>query len=139
MTELKTTYGKYENYIRVGEVGGTLYDLPTPSSVSYSFKDVDKDPFTDLQGYTQRNRVRHDVLQITFVWDTLGEDDIQYILNKVGSQWIDLECLDKHTKQKHRYKVYASDKDFDTWRAWKDNNNQWHDVLTALTITFTEQ
>lgn len=139
MSALQTTYGKYENYIRVGEVGGTLYDFPTPSSVGYSYKDEDKDPFTDLQGYTHRNRVRHDVLQLTFSWEVLGEDDIQYILNKVSPEWIDLECIDKHTKQKQRYKMYASDKDFDTFRVWKDENNVWHEVSNALTITFTQE
>lgn len=132
-------YGKYENYIRVGEIGGELKDFPTPSSMGYAYRDTDKDPFTDLEGYTHRNRVRHDVLQLEVSWDVLGEEDIEFILNLIGHEWINLEVIDKHTRNKKVYKVYASDKEFDTFRVWKDSNNKWHEVSTALQVTFTEQ
>ena len=52
-------FNKYENIIRVGNSPETLASFPTPSSIGYLLADVDKDPFTDLQGYTHRNRVRH--------------------------------------------------------------------------------
>lgn len=136
---LEYRYGKYENYIRVGEVGGSLQNFPTPSAIGYGYRDVDKDPFTDLEGYTHRNRVRHDVLQLECSWQTLGEEDIAFILNSISSDWINIEVLDKHTRQKKVYKVYASDKEFNTFRAWKDSSGNWHEVSNAFTVTFTEQ
>lgn len=136
---LEYNYGKYENYIRVGEVGGSLENFPTPSSIGYAYRDMDKDPFTDLQGYTHRNRVRHDILQLTVSWEVLGENDVEFILNTISPEWVNIEVIDKHTKQKKIYKVYASDKEFNTFRAWKDESGNWHEVSNAFTVTFTEQ
>lgn len=139
MTTYDTSYGKYENYIRVGSSASSLSSLPTPSSVGYTYSDVDKDAYTDLQGNTQRNRVRHDVLQLEFSWETLGEDDVANILNLLGNVWTYVEVIDKHTKRKEIYKMYASDKKFNAWRVWKDASGNWHEVNNAFTVTMVQQ
>lgn len=133
-------YNKYENYIRVGHQadGSDLQNFPTPSTLATTLHDLDKDPFTDLQGYTHRNRVRHDVLDIEISYEVLSDDDIQYILNRISPVWIYIELIDKKTQQRSLHKVYASDKSFDTFKAWHDNNG-WHEIKSAFTVSFVEQ
>ena len=37
------------------------------------------------------------------------------------------------------HKMYASDKQFNSFRAWIDENNQWHEVHNEFTVTFVEE
>jgi len=99
-------YNKYEKYIRIGHtatkvngewVCSDLQDFPTPSELGRVLHDVDVDAFTDLKGYTQRNRVRHDVEDITLTYYTLGDRDEKYILNRINPAWVYVELTDKKT------------------------------------------
>lgn len=132
-------YNKYENYIRAGSSPNNLSPFPTPSSVGYSLKDEDLDPFTDLKGYTHRNRVRHDVLQLEIGFNALGEDDIAFILNTISPEWFYIELKDKKTKQRKTYKVYASDKDFNVFRVIKDSQGNFNEIFQEFSVTLTEQ
>ena len=141
-------YNKYENFIQVGHTAtksGSTYtssdleDFPTPSAIGYLLADVDKDAFTDLQGYTHRNRVRHDVLSLTLEYPVLSEDDLAYILNRISPQWFYVYVKNKKTKQYETHKMYASDKQFNSFRAWIDENDQWHEVHNEFTVTFVEE
>ena len=82
---MNMNFNKYENYIRVGHKadGSDLENFPTPSALGTTLHDLDKDPFTDLEGYTHRNRVRNDVLDIEISYEVLSDDDIAYILNRI--------------------------------------------------------
>ena len=105
-------YNKYENYIRVGHtatqdsegnyVCTDLENFPTPSVLSRTLHDVDKDAFTDLEGYTQRNRVRHDVEDLQLSYSILSDNDEAYILNRISPEWFYVELTDKKTKQTAR-------------------------------------
>jgi len=132
-------YNKYETFIRVGNSANSLADFPTPSSIGYLLADVDKDPFTDLQGYTHRNRVRHDVLSLNLAYNVLSEDDLSFILNAISPVWIYVQVKDKKTQQTSVHKMYASDKEFNSFRVWQDDNNVWHEEHTDLTVTLVEQ
>lgn len=148
-------YNKYENYIRVGHTGtetgvdkygqityscSDLQDFPTPSALGTTLSDVDKDPFTDLQGYTHRNRVRHDVLaDVSVEYNILSDDDIAFILNAIDYEWFYVELIDKKTKQKKVHKMYPSDKTFDTWKVWKDDQGNWHEEKIAFSVSFVEE
>lgn len=142
-------YNKYENYIRVGHNGvensdgsyscTDLENFPTPASLGTTLHDVDKDAFTDLRGYTHRNRVRHDVYDIEINYSVLSDDDIAYILNRISPEWIYMELIDKKTKQKKVHKVYASDKAFDTFKVWKDENDNWHELKSEFSVSFVEE
>lgn len=134
-----TDYAKYENYIRIGNTTSSLQNFPTPSSIRVTLHDVDKDAFTDLQGYTHRNRVRHDVYDIEIGYSILSDNDLAYILNAISNEWIYLELIDKKTKQPSVHKVYASDKQFDTFRVVKDDNNNWRTIEEAFTVSFVEE
>ena len=105
-------FNKYESYIRVGHTGyengydeygqivygcSDLADFPTPSAIGRTLHDVDKDAFTDLLGYTHRNRVRHDVEDILLTYNVLSDNDESHILNRISPEWIYVELTDKKT------------------------------------------
>lgn len=131
-------YGKYENYIKIGSSASNLANLPTPSTVGYTLSDVDKDPFTDLQGYTHRNRVRHDVLSLQLGWNVLSENDIAYILNAISPVWVYVQIKDKKTKQLTTHKMYASDKQFGVFRVIEDANG-FHEINQDFSVTLVEE
>ena len=132
-------YNKYENYIRVGNSPSSLADFPTPSTLGITLHDVDKDAFTDLQGYTHRNRVRHDVYDIQLGYSVLSDADLAFILNAISNQWIYIELKDAKTQQRSVHKVYASDKAFDTYRVVKDDQNNWQTIHQAFSVTLVEE
>ena len=133
------SYAKYETYIRVGTTKDTLKPFPTPSEFKRTLSDVDKDPFTDLKGYTHRNRVRHDVENFTLSYNILSDEDEQYILKAISPVWFYVEVTDKKTGSKSVHKMYASDKTWDTFKVWKDSNGVWHEETVAFTVSFVEQ
>ena len=139
MAREQMNYNKYENYIRVGNSPQTLADFPTPSSIGYLLADVDKDPFTDLQGYTHRNRVRHDVLSLEIGYSVLSEEDLAFILNSISNSWVYVEVKDKKTLQRSVHKMYASDKQFGALRVWQDANNNWQEEEQEFTVTMVEE
>ena len=132
-------YAKYENYIRLGNTANTLQNFPPPSSIGITLHDVDKDPFTDLQGYTHRNRVRHDVYDIEVGYSVLSDNDLAFILNAISNEWVYIELIDKKTLQRSVHKVYASDKQFNTFRVVRDSDNNWRTIEEAFTVTFVEE
>ena len=138
MARERMNYNKYENYIKVGSSADNLAQFPTPSSVGYLLADVDKDPFTDLKGYTHRNRVRHDVLSLEVNYSMLSEDDIAFILNAISPVWFYVQIKDKKTKQLSTHKMYASDKQFGTFRVWEENG-VFYEENNDFTVTFVEQ
>lgn len=142
-------YNKYENYIRVGHTAtqnadGTwnctdLANFPTPSGFGRTLHDVDKDAFTDLEGYTQRNRIRHDVEDINLVYSVTSDDDEAYILNRISPEYIYVELIDKKTKQPTVHRMYASDKEWDTFKLYLDNEGEWHCEDVDFTFSLVEQ
>ena len=138
---MNMNFNKYENYIRVGHKadGSDLENFPTPSALGTTLHDLDKDPFTDLEGYTHRNRVRNDVLDIEISYEVLSDDDIAYILNRISPVWIYIELINKKTKQRSLHRMYASDKSFNTFKVWKDENGNWKEIKSAFSVSFVEQ
>ena len=141
MAKVKQNFNKYESYIRIGHKadGSDLQNFPTPSSVSRGLRDVDLDAFTDLRGYTQRNRIRHDVEQITLGYSVLSPEDESYILNRISPVWVYVELTDKKTGQKKIHKMYASDKEWNVRWATQDNNGNWYEQDIEFSVTLTEQ
>jgi len=138
----KINFNKYESYIRVAhnENKSDAANFPTPSSLGRSLKDVDLDAYTDLQGYTQRNRIRHDVEQITLRYNVLSPSDQYYILNRISPAWIYVELTDKKTGNRAWHKMYASDKDWNVKRVQYDNStNKWYELDVEFEVTLTEQ
>lgn len=132
-------YNKYETYIKVGNTPQSLAAFPTPSTLAVTLHDVDKDAFTDLQGYTHRNRVRHDVYDIELGYNVLSDADLAFILNALSNEWVYIELKDLKTGNRSVHKVYASDKTKDTMRVFQDSQNNWHAINQAFTVTLVEE
>lgn len=132
-------YNKYENYIRVGESADSLANFPTPSSIADTLNDVDTDAFTDLLGYTHRNRVRHDVLSLDISYSILSDEDKRYILNAISPEWIYVEIKDAKTLEKTVHKMYASEKKSNVFRIVKDSNGDFHTIHSEFGFTLVEQ
>lgn len=142
-------YSKYENYIRIGHNGvensdgsyscNDLQEFPTPSELNRKLHDEDKNAYTDLKGYTHRNRVRHDVEDLELSYYVLSDSDEQYILNRISPEWFYVELIDKKTKTKKIHKMYASDKEWDTFKIWKDENGDWHTEDVAFAFSLVEE
>lgn len=141
MARIKQNFNKYESYIRIGHEadGSDLADFPTPSSVNRGLRDVDLDAYTDLRGYTQRNRIRHDVEQITLGYAVLSPDDESYILNRISPAWVYVELTDKKTKKKKIHKMYASDKEWNVKWAMQNEDGSWYEQDIEFSVTLTEQ
>ena len=141
MARIKMDFNKYKDYIRIGHQadGSDLANFPTPSAIGRSLKDVDLDAYTDLRGYTQRNRIRHDVEQITLGYNVLSPDDEAYILNRISPVWIYVELTDKKTKKKALHKMYASDKDWNVKWAMRNSDGSWYEQDVDFEVTLTEQ
>lgn len=142
MAFAKINFNKYESYIRIGHNsdGSDLANFPTPSAVGRSLKDVDLDAYTDLRGYTQRNRIRHDVEQITLTYNVLSPADEAYILNRISPEWIYVELTDKKTGTKVLHKMYASDKDWNVHKVQYDQSTgTWYEQDVQFEVTLTEQ
>ena len=152
---IRMDFNKYESYIRVGhngyesgldEFGQKMYactdlsDFPTPQSLGRKLHDVDKDAYTDLRGYTHRNRVRHDVEDIAIGYGVLSDNDEQYILNRISPEWIYVELTDKKTKQKRVHKMYASDKEWNVHQVMYDvNANRWVEQDNEFQFSLVEE
>lgn len=138
----KVDYNKYESYIRVAHNSNysDAANFPTPSAIGRGLRDVDLDAYTDLQGYTQRNRVRNDVEQITLTWNVLSPTDESYILNRIQPVWIYVELTDKKTGNKAWHKMYASDKEWNVHRVQYDTTTEkWYEQDIQFTVTLTEK
>lgn len=142
-------FNKYESFIRVGHKGtevsrgkytcSDLTNFPTPSVLTRTLHDVDKDPFTDLQGYTHRNRVRNNVEDIVLTYNVLSDNDLSYILERINPEYIYVELTDKKTKERKVHKMYASDKTFNTSMVYKDENGKWIERSVALSFSLIEE
>lgn len=141
-------YNKYENYIRVGHtatgsfgnyVCSDLQNFPTPATLIRNLHDVDVDAFTDLEGFTHRNRARNNVEDIEVTFPVCSDVDTQTILGMINYEWIYVELINKRTGNREIHKMYASDKKMGTFTIWKDTNNVWHTEDIDLTFSLTEE
>ena len=143
-------YNKYESYIRIGHtatgspgnyVCSDLQNFPTPAGpFKRILHDVDVDAYTDLDGYTHRNRKRHDVEDFTLVYPVLSDADEQFILNMISPEWIYVELTDKKTGTKKVHKMYASDKEWEVYNSiYNSTTGKWEDMNTAFQFSLTEE
>ena len=137
-----------ENYIRIGHnatgsygnyVCTDLADFPTPSEMPYTLNDVDKDPFTDLAGFTHRNRVRIDVLTVDLNYKYMTDEIQAYILQRIQPEWFYVELINPKTKRKEIHKMYASSKSTNVLKATKDENGNYINEYISFQVTLVEE
>ena len=139
-----------ENYIRIahtatGDYGNYVVNendwmyFPTPSEMPYTLNDVDKDPFTDLLGFTHRNRVRIDVITFDCNYKYLNDDTQAYILQAIEPDWFYVEIIHPKTKQKVIKKVYASSKKTNVRIVKKDQSDNYYNDYADFQVTMVEE
>lgn len=132
-----TATGSYGNYV-VNE--NNWHNFPVATTMHRTLHDVDRDGFTDLKGFTHRNRVRNNVEDIELGFAILNDNDEKTILDLINPQWIYVELVDKRTKQKAIHKMYASDKEWDTYHVWKDKaTGNWCEANTDFSFSLVEE
>lgn len=131
-----TATGSYGNYV-VQE--SDWQTLAVPTALQRRLHDVDVDAFTDLLGFTHRNRVRHDVEDFDLGYAVLNDNDEQTLLNLISPEWIYVELVDKKTGNKKIHKMYASDKEWNVYHLYQDGNNNWHEVNTDFSFSLVEE
>ena len=114
-------------------------DFPTPSEMPYTLNDVDKDPFTDLQGFTHRNRVRVDVLTFDCNYKYLDEDTQAYVLQVIEPEWFYCEIINPKTKAREIHKFYASSKGTNVRIVREDTNHNWYNDYVDFQVTMVEE
>lgn len=84
-------------YIRPWGSSGTFQEFPyqingvnTLPEHEVGANDVDLDSYTNLEGYTIRNRVRHDVATLEFKVPVMTGEELHNLLNMTSDVW--LEC-----------------------------------------------
>ena len=139
-----------ENYIRIshtatGEYGSYVVDdndwinFPTPSEMPYTLNDVDKDPFTDLIGFTHRNRVRVDALTFDLNYKYMNDDTQAYILQVIEPEWFFVEIINPKTKAKEIHKFYASSKKTNVRLVRQDENQNFYNDYVDFQVTLVEE
>lgn len=114
-------------------------NFPTPSEMPYTLNDVDKDPFTDLTGFTHRNRVRIDVLTFDCNYKYLDEDTQAYVLQAIEPEWFYAEIINPKTKVKEIHKVYASSKKTNVRLVREDENHNYYNDYIDFQVTLVEE
>lgn len=84
-------------YIRPWGSSGAFQEFPyqingvnTLPEHEVGANDVDLDSYTNLEGYTIRNRVRHDVATLEFKVPVMTGEELHNLLNMTSDVW--LEC-----------------------------------------------
>lgn len=84
-------------YIRPWGSSGAFQEFPyqingvnTLPEHDVGANDVDLDSYTNLEGYTIRNRVRHDVATLEFKVPVMTGEELHNLLNMTSDVW--LEC-----------------------------------------------
>ena len=128
MAKTVVDYNSLNNYIRIGHTAtatstkglyncSDLQNFPAPAVLHRTLHDQDKDAYTDLKGYTHRNRVRHDVEDIEVSFPMLSINDRKYILDLISPAWVYVELYDAKTivevKDANNYIMYLRKTDRD--------------------------
>lgn len=131
-----TATGEYGKYV-VAEKDWITF--PTPSEMPYTLNDVDKDPFTDLSGFTHRNRVRIDVLTFDLIYKYMNEDTQAYILQAIEPEWFYVEIIHPKKKTRTIHKMYASSKGTNVMRVTQDENGNYINEYVDFQVTLVEE
>lgn len=133
---VRSVSGSYGNYT---VQDWAWHNLAVPTALNRRLHDADVDAFTDILGFTHRNRVRHDVEDFDLGYAVLNDEDEQTLLNLIDPEWIYVELIDKKTGQKKIHKMYASDKEWNVYHLYQDSNNDWHEVNTDFAFSLVEE
>lgn len=99
-------------------------------------RDVDLDAYTNLEGYTVRNRKREDVRTFDFNFETMTGRELHTILNLVKQVWFNVTFFDEKDWAMVTKKMYCSDK---TYEKYYMDDNPDKNLYQNVTFSFVEE
>lgn len=121
------------------------YDKVYVNGVAFPFtpvheagqNDVDKDAYTNLKGYTVRNRVRHDVKTLDFNIPTMTGAELKQLLNMRNPVWFQCTFFDESEWKIVTKKMYCSSPKYKKY--YIDKNNPLNNIYTDVQFGFVEE
>nr|DAI31740.1 MAG TPA: hypothetical protein [Bacteriophage sp.] len=121
------------------------YDKVYVNGVAFPFtpvheagqNDVDKDAYTNLKGYTVRNRVRHDVKTLDFNIPTMTGAELKQLLNMRSPVWFQCTFFDESEWKIVTKKMYCSSPKYKKY--YIDKNNPLNNIYTDVQFGFVEE
>lgn len=77
--------------------------------------DLDKDSYTNLEGYTVRNRIRHDVKTLDFNITTMSGLELKKLLEMRNDVWFECTFFDESEWKIVTKKMYCSSPKYDKY------------------------
>ena len=121
------------------------YDKVYVNGVAFPFtpvheagqNDVDKDAYTNLKGYTVRNRVRHDVKTLDFNIPTMTGAELKQLLDMRNPVWFQCTFFDESEWKIVTKKMYCSSPKYKKY--YIDKNNPLNNIYTDVQFGFVEE
>lgn len=99
--------------------------------------DVDLNSYTNLKGYTVRNRVRHDVKTLDFNIPTMTGAELKKILDMRDPVWFNCTFFDESEWKIVTKKMYCSSPKYKKY--YIDKNNLLNNIYTDIQFSFVEE
>lgn len=99
--------------------------------------DVDLDPYTNLKGYTIRNRVRHDVKSIDFNVSEMNGAELHKLLELRSPVWFNCTFFDESAWDFVTVKMYCSSPKYHKYYIDKHNPNK--NIYTNVQFGFVQE
>lgn len=100
-------------------------------------EDVDLDAYTNLAGYTIRNRVRHDVKTLDFNIPQMTGVELHQLLVMRDSVWFQCSFFDEVAWTMVTKKMYCSTPKYTKY--YIDKTNPSNNIYTDVTFSFIEE
>lgn len=116
-------------------INGTAF--PFTPTMSAAQEDVDRDSYTNLEGYTIRNRVRHDVKTLDFNIPYMTGPELHSLLNLRNDVWFNCSFFDEDSYSIITVKMYCSSPKYTKY--YIDNENPNNNVYTDVQFSFIQE
>lgn len=116
-------------------VNGTAF--PYTPEHDASQEDVDRDAYTNLDGYTIRNRVRHDVKTLTFNIPSMTGAELHTLLQLRSPVWFQASFFDESEWAVVTKTMYCSSPKYH--KLYIDKTNPNNNIYTNVQFSFIEQ
>lgn len=132
-------------YLRPWGSSGSYYEFPykvgdinTIPENDISQNDVDLDSYTNTEGKTIRNRVRHDVTSIDFDIETMSGEELHNFFEYTKDAWFDCYYFDESAWRFISKKMYRS-ATVKYHRYYIDKENPLKNIYQNIQFSFIEE
>lgn len=116
-------------------INGTQFPFtPTHDAAQ---EDVDLDAYTNLEGYTIRNRVRHDVKTLDFNIPYMNGSELHQLLAMRDGVWLNVSFFDEVAWGMVTKKMYCSTPKYH--KEYIDKSNPNKNIYTDVQFSFIEE